>query len=198
MPPRWTQPPPNLAARYAVADVTDHAALRDAIASLGPCDILVNNAGARDLQTVHETYAGRLPSHAGGEPAVRRHRLPGRAAGHARAKLRSHRQHRQHRRIERLCLCHRLCRGQARAGWLHPRPGAGNRARRHHRECGLPRIHRHRHGGARGGDDRGGRRTDASRKRARSWHQAIPPAGWCGRRRSPRPSPSCAGAMPAQ
>ncbi|MGA3403919.1 MAG: SDR family NAD(P)-dependent oxidoreductase, partial [Acetobacteraceae bacterium] len=36
----------QLGARVAVADVTDHAALRDAIASLGPCDILVNNAGA--------------------------------------------------------------------------------------------------------------------------------------------------------
>jgi NAD(P)-dependent dehydrogenase (short-subunit alcohol dehydrogenase family) len=36
----------ELTARYAVADVTDYAALRDAIASLGPCDILVNNAGA--------------------------------------------------------------------------------------------------------------------------------------------------------
>jgi NAD(P)-dependent dehydrogenase (short-subunit alcohol dehydrogenase family) len=36
----------ELGARFAVADVTDHAALRDAIASLGPCDILVNNAGA--------------------------------------------------------------------------------------------------------------------------------------------------------
>jgi NAD(P)-dependent dehydrogenase (short-subunit alcohol dehydrogenase family) len=36
----------ELGARYAAADVTDHAALRDAIASLGPCDILVNNAGA--------------------------------------------------------------------------------------------------------------------------------------------------------
>lgn len=36
----------ELGARYAVADVTDYAALRDAIASLGPCDILVNNAGA--------------------------------------------------------------------------------------------------------------------------------------------------------
>jgi NAD(P)-dependent dehydrogenase (short-subunit alcohol dehydrogenase family) len=36
----------KLGARYAVADVTDATALRDAIASLGPCDILVNNAGA--------------------------------------------------------------------------------------------------------------------------------------------------------
>ncbi|HEY3845763.1 MAG TPA: SDR family NAD(P)-dependent oxidoreductase [Acetobacteraceae bacterium] len=36
----------ELSARYAVADVTDYAALRDAIALLGPCDILVNNAGA--------------------------------------------------------------------------------------------------------------------------------------------------------
>jgi NAD(P)-dependent dehydrogenase (short-subunit alcohol dehydrogenase family) len=36
----------ELGARHAVADVTDHAALRDAIDSLGPCDILVNNAGA--------------------------------------------------------------------------------------------------------------------------------------------------------
>jgi NAD(P)-dependent dehydrogenase (short-subunit alcohol dehydrogenase family) len=36
----------ELGARFAVADVTDDAALRDAIASLGPCDILVNNAGA--------------------------------------------------------------------------------------------------------------------------------------------------------
>jgi NAD(P)-dependent dehydrogenase (short-subunit alcohol dehydrogenase family) len=36
----------ELGARHAVADVTDHAALRDAIASFGPCDILVNNAGA--------------------------------------------------------------------------------------------------------------------------------------------------------
>jgi 3-hydroxybutyrate dehydrogenase len=36
----------ELHARYAVADVTDHAALRDAVAALGPCDILVNNAGA--------------------------------------------------------------------------------------------------------------------------------------------------------
>jgi NAD(P)-dependent dehydrogenase (short-subunit alcohol dehydrogenase family) len=36
----------DLHARYAVADVTDAAALRDAIAALGPCHILVNNAGA--------------------------------------------------------------------------------------------------------------------------------------------------------
>lgn len=36
----------ELGARYEVADVTDHAALREAIAALGPCDILVNNAGA--------------------------------------------------------------------------------------------------------------------------------------------------------
>lgn len=35
-----------LAARYAAADVTDHVALRDAIASFGRCDLLVNNAGA--------------------------------------------------------------------------------------------------------------------------------------------------------
>ena len=35
-----------LGARYAVADVTDPAALRDAIVSFGRCDILVNNAGA--------------------------------------------------------------------------------------------------------------------------------------------------------
>src|SRR5581483_7884829 len=35
-----------LGARTAVADVTDEAALRDAIASFGPCDILINNAGA--------------------------------------------------------------------------------------------------------------------------------------------------------
>ncbi len=36
----------ELGARYAIADVTDHAALHDAVASLGPCDLLVNNAGA--------------------------------------------------------------------------------------------------------------------------------------------------------
>jgi NAD(P)-dependent dehydrogenase (short-subunit alcohol dehydrogenase family) len=36
----------ELGARHAVADVTDDAALRRAIAMLGPCDILVNNAGA--------------------------------------------------------------------------------------------------------------------------------------------------------
>jgi len=36
----------ELGARYAVADVTDHATFGDAIASLGACDILVNNAGA--------------------------------------------------------------------------------------------------------------------------------------------------------
>jgi NAD(P)-dependent dehydrogenase (short-subunit alcohol dehydrogenase family) len=36
----------ELGARWAVADVTDEVALRDAIAALGPCDILVNNAGA--------------------------------------------------------------------------------------------------------------------------------------------------------
>jgi NAD(P)-dependent dehydrogenase (short-subunit alcohol dehydrogenase family) len=36
----------ELGARYATADVTDEAALRAAIATLGPCDILVNNAGA--------------------------------------------------------------------------------------------------------------------------------------------------------
>jgi NAD(P)-dependent dehydrogenase (short-subunit alcohol dehydrogenase family) len=36
----------ELGARYAVADVTDHATLRDAITALGPCDFLVNNAGA--------------------------------------------------------------------------------------------------------------------------------------------------------
>jgi|HubBroStandDraft_4_1064222.scaffolds.fasta_scaffold167719_2 NAD(P)-dependent dehydrogenase (short-subunit alcohol dehydrogenase family) len=36
----------ELNARHAVADVTDHAAFSDAIATLGACDILVNNAGA--------------------------------------------------------------------------------------------------------------------------------------------------------
>ena len=36
----------ELGARHAVADVTDHAALRDAIASFGRVDLLVNNAGA--------------------------------------------------------------------------------------------------------------------------------------------------------
>jgi NAD(P)-dependent dehydrogenase (short-subunit alcohol dehydrogenase family) len=36
----------ELGARHAVADVTDDAALRDALDALGPCDILVNNAGA--------------------------------------------------------------------------------------------------------------------------------------------------------
>src|SRR5271157_1412411 len=36
----------ELGARHAVSDVTDHAALRDAIASIGQVDILVNNAGA--------------------------------------------------------------------------------------------------------------------------------------------------------
>jgi NAD(P)-dependent dehydrogenase (short-subunit alcohol dehydrogenase family) len=36
----------ELGARYIAADVTDDAALRDAIASFGPSDILVNNAGA--------------------------------------------------------------------------------------------------------------------------------------------------------
>jgi NAD(P)-dependent dehydrogenase (short-subunit alcohol dehydrogenase family) len=35
-----------LGARYAVADVTDPAAFRNALGSFGPCDILVNNAGA--------------------------------------------------------------------------------------------------------------------------------------------------------
>jgi NAD(P)-dependent dehydrogenase (short-subunit alcohol dehydrogenase family) len=35
----------ELGARYRVADVTDDAALRDAIAALSTCDILVNNAG---------------------------------------------------------------------------------------------------------------------------------------------------------
>jgi NAD(P)-dependent dehydrogenase (short-subunit alcohol dehydrogenase family) len=35
----------EIGARYATADVTDAAALREAIASLGRCDILVNNAG---------------------------------------------------------------------------------------------------------------------------------------------------------
>ncbi len=35
----------ELGARHAVADVTDEAMLRAALASLGPCDILVNNAG---------------------------------------------------------------------------------------------------------------------------------------------------------
>ncbi|HET7880163.1 MAG TPA: SDR family NAD(P)-dependent oxidoreductase, partial [Acetobacteraceae bacterium] len=36
----------ELGARSAVADVTDHAALRAAIASFSRCDILINNAGA--------------------------------------------------------------------------------------------------------------------------------------------------------
>jgi NAD(P)-dependent dehydrogenase (short-subunit alcohol dehydrogenase family) len=36
----------KLGARCVAADVTDDAALRDAIASFGHCDILVNNAGA--------------------------------------------------------------------------------------------------------------------------------------------------------
>ena len=36
------------------------------------------------------------------------------------------------------------------------------------------------------------------RKRATSWRPAIPPAGWCGPRKWPRPSRSSAGVTPAQ
>ena len=74
MPRRSKRAAAELGARYAVADVTDHAALRDAIASLGPCDILVNNAGAAISKPFAKHDAGRLPRHARGEPAVRRHR----------------------------------------------------------------------------------------------------------------------------
>ena len=78
----------ELGARYAVADVTDHAALRDAIAALGPCDILVNNAGAaiskpfakHDVGDFETMLAVNLLS------AVTR---AGRAAGHARQRLRA-------------------------------------------------------------------------------------------------------------
>ena len=49
-----------LGARHAVADVTDPAALRDAIVSFGRCDILVNNAGAairnRSQSTSYATF----------------------------------------------------------------------------------------------------------------------------------------------
>ena len=36
------------------------------------------------------------------------------------------------------------------------------------------------------------------RRRGTSWRPAIPRAGWCGRRKSPRLSPSCAGPTPAR
>jgi NAD(P)-dependent dehydrogenase (short-subunit alcohol dehydrogenase family) len=58
----------ELGARHVLADVTDPAALNDAIAALGPCDILVNNAGAaiskpfskHDLSDFHAMLAVNL------------------------------------------------------------------------------------------------------------------------------------------
>ena len=53
-------------AQHAVADVTDPAALRNAIVSFGRCDILVNNAGAAISKPFAKHERVRLSGHAGG------------------------------------------------------------------------------------------------------------------------------------
>ncbi len=197
MPPRWKKPPPNSTARYAVADVTDHAALRDAIASLGPCDILVNNAGAAiskpfdrhtlaDFQTM---LAVNLLSAVTACQAV----LPDmRAKNFGRiVNIASTAGLKGYAYITAYVAAKHALVGFTRALALE------TVQRRHHRECGLPRLHRHRHGDACRRHHRSRRRNVRHRKHARNWQQAIPPAGWCGRRKWRKRSPSCAGPMPA-
>ena len=118
-----------------------------AAAARGPIDILVANAGGAESAPFAKTDAGAVPPACSSSTSwawcMPRQAVLGR---HGRARLRPHRRDRLDRRAEGLRLRVGLLRGEARRG----RPGALARARdredRRHRQCGLSRLHRHRHG----------------------------------------------------
>ena len=108
-------------------------------------DILVNNAGqassAPFLKTDAALWQATLAVNLTGVYLCTRACLADMvASGHGR-----HRQHRQRRRPHGSSLHHRLLRLEARRDQAHARARANSR-REHHRQCRLPRLHRHRHG----------------------------------------------------
>ena len=87
---------------------------------------------------------------------------PRRAAGHARARLRPHRQHRQHPLAGREPLQERLRRRQARPGRLLQGHRARDRRHRHHHQHALPELR----------EDAAGRQADR-RSGARPRHARV-------------------------
>ena len=159
-----------------VADVTDAASVKEAFATarrqFGPVHILVNNAGqaaaAKFIDTDEALWNRILGVNLTGtylctREAVRRH-----AAG----RLRADRQHREHRRPERRGLHLRLCDIEACGDRLDALPGPGVRDAEHHRECGVPRIRRHRHREARG---RQHHEEDRPQRKRGAWRRSPPP-----------------------
>ena len=144
-------------------------------AELGPVEVLVNNAGiTRDAvlhrMTPEQWGAGdRHQSH-----LVLQH-VPLRDRGHARARLRPHRQYRLDQRPGRAVRPGELRRGEIGHPRLHQGAGAGGRVARRHRQRDRARLYRHRHGARRArqraGEDRRphpGRAGSATPRRSRA------------------------------
>ncbi len=173
-------------------DVTDAAAiergLQSARARFGPIDILVNNAGEAPSAPFEKTDADLwsrvIAVDLTGVFLVTQGRSR-RPQGHG-AEC-AHHQHRLDRGAQRLRLCLGVLRRQAWRDRTHPLARARAREDRHHRERGLPRLHRHA-AAAQVGRRRSSTRPAAARKkRSRPSPAPIRRAGWSRRKKSPTP-----------
>ena len=163
------------------------AGVKQVEAELGPIDVLVNNAGiTRDAQ-LHRMKPEQWTDGDQHQSRLAVQHVPPGDRGHARAQIRPHRQYLLDQRPEGPDRPVQLFRRQGRRDRLHQGAGAGGRARRHHRQRDLPRLHRHRHG--------------ARRCRRTCWRRAccrrFRSAGWASRKRSRAASCSSPPTMPA-
>jgi hypothetical protein len=132
--------------KWNVADYeASKAGIAQVEADLGPIDIVVANAGiTRDAVPQDDARAvERGDRH---QPHRRlQHRAPG-LARHARAQVRPGDRDLLDQRPEGPDGPGELCRDQGGRSRHRQEPRAGRRARRHHRQRDLPRLHRHRDG----------------------------------------------------
>ena len=130
--------------------VADYDACKDGIAQveaeLGPIEVLVNNAGITRDAHVPQDDAGAVARGDRHQPQRPLQHDPPGLARHARAQVRADHQHQLDQRPEGPGRSGQLFRRQGGRHRLDQGAGAGRRARRHHRQRDLPRLHRHRDG----------------------------------------------------
>ena len=138
-------------------DVSSYESCADGLkqveAELGPVEVLVNNAGITRDTMFHRMKPEQWSDGHQHQSQLAVQHVPAGDRGHARAQVRPHHQHLLDQRPEGPDGAGELFRRQGRRARLHQGAGAGERARRHHRQCDLPRLYRDRdgQGGAEGG-----------------------------------------------
>ena len=153
--------------RDIVADITDETDAARALAQRrrGPRRAFHprQQCRRRRERAFRQDRSGAVASHDRAQPHRRLSLHARGGAGDDRGGVGPHRQRRIHGRPQGLRLCQRLCRGEARPGRPDPRARGRIRAHRRHRECRVPRLHRHADAGRRHREDR--REDEAQRRR---------------------------------